>query len=354
MPLIHGGDLTSASGKFGIPKAQWIDLSTGISPWSWPVPEVPEQVWQSLPDTGDGLEQAAAEYYGCDENVVLPVSGSQEGLQKIPALLERGAVAIPVRGYQEHRLAWFNAGHEIVYYRSAEQLQQLVVSGQVKHVVVINPNNPTGQMITSHLLIDLQRQLQEKGGWLLVDEAFMDVQPEYSLVSECPKSDLIILRSLGKFFGLAGLRLGFVIAPLQLLKPLVGQLPPWNVSSPARWVGKQALADMIWHNTQRERLKVESDEWLRQLEKNFPMLQLCGSPLFVSGTGEAGLCETIYSELAQQGVLVRLFDAMDGQRMIRFGLPRENDKPKVTAAIEGVLEQVLEENMLEKNVCSQY
>lgn len=333
MTVIHGGDITAASREFGIPKDQWIDLSTGVSPWSWPIPDVPEVVWQSLPDAGDGLEAVAADYYGCAINTVLPVSGSQDGLQQIPGLLERGRVAIPIRGYEEHRLAWLKAGHEIVDYQDAGHLQQLVSVGQVKHAVVINPNNPTGEMIGWRQLIILQQQLQEGDGWLLVDEAFMDAQPDKSLVPNCPRPGLVVLRSIGKFFGLAGMRLGFVIAPQGLLEMLAGQLPPWNVSHPARWIGKQALADKAWHLLQQQRLTSMSDQWYRQLDASFTGLRFSASPMFVSGVGDAILCDAVYKELGQRGVLVRRLDDIAGQRMVRFGLPREDNMPQVTSVL---------------------
>ena len=205
--LKHGGDLSEASEVFGIPKDQWIDLSTGISPWSWPVPEVPESVWRALPDACDGLEEAAANYYGCDPGVLLAVPGSQYALQHIPFHIDRGRVAIPARGYAEHRAAWLNAGHEVVDYKNAEQLAQLAAGHEVQHAVVINPNNPTGEMVGSQQLMAMQQQLHSVGGWMIVDEAFVDALPGNSLVSECPQSGLVVLRSVGKFFGLAGLRL---------------------------------------------------------------------------------------------------------------------------------------------------
>lgn len=339
--LIHGGDLSSASREFGILKEKWIDLSTGISPWSWPVPSVPEIIWQSLPDSGDGLGQVAADYYGCDTSSLLPVSGSQDGLQVIPSLLEQGKVAMPVRGYEEHRRAWENAGHEIAPYRSVEQLQQLVSTGQVAHAVVINPNNPTGEVIDRQLLMSLQQQLQKNGGWLLIDEAFMDALPENSLATECPTPGLIVLRSIGKFFGLAGLRLGFVLAPHVLLQKLEEQLPPWNVSHPARWIGKQALADDAWNRAQRQRLHSVSEQWHQQLAARFSSLQFIASSLFISGIGDAGLCEEIYRELGQRGVLARVFDEIEGQRMVRFGLPTEEKLPKVLKVLDQVAEEQL-------------
>lgn len=341
MTVVHGGDLAAASEAFGIPKSQWIDLSTGISPWSWPVPTVPKAIWQSLPDGRDGLEQAAADFYGCSASAVLPVAGSQEGLQKIPTLINRGPVAIPVRGYEEHRLAWFKAGHDIVGYQNAKQLEQLIASGQVRHAVVINPNNPTGEIIGREVLLALKQQLQDRQGWLLVDEAFMDADGDHSLVAEPPQTGLIVLRSLGKFFGLAGLRLGFVVAPAEIKQELEELLSPWSVSHPARWVGKQALMDVEWHRAQRQRLVSASAQWREELAMVFPELRLTLSPLFVSGVGEADFCNALYRGLGQLGVLVRLFDEKDGLRMVRFGLPCDEQRPKVEAILRQVSEGVL-------------
>jgi cobalamin biosynthetic protein CobC len=340
--LKHGGDLSEASEVFGIPKDQWIDLSTGISPWSWPVSEVPESVWKALPDARDGLEEVAANYYGCDPCVLLAVPGSQYALQHIPFHIDRGRVAIPVRGYAEHRAAWLNAGHEVVDYKNAEQLAQLAAGHEVQHAVVINPNNPTGEMVGSQQLMAMQQQLHSVGGWMIVDEAFVDALPGNSLVSECPQSGLVVLRSVGKFFGLAGLRLGFIVAPSILLQALANDLPPWHVSHPARWVGKQALADTVWHQVQQQRLKSEANIWQQILSKHFPELRLSVSPLFVSGVGEAGYCERLYQVLGQCGVLVRLFDDINGQRMLRFGLPAEKDLSKAMV----VLKQVATEQRL--------
>lgn len=338
MALIHGGDLTSASKVFNLAPECWADLSTGISPWSWPVPAVPELIWQSLPDRGAALIAAASAYYGCDLSALLATPGSQYALQHIPVLIDQGAVAVPTRGYAEHQLAWGKAGHNIVTYDNQLHLKRLIEERQVKHAVVINPNNPTGEVIERELLLQLHQQLQLEGGWLLIDEAFMDVSPGNSLISICPSPGLIVLRSLGKFFGLAGLRLGFVATHSLLLKKLADQLPPWSISHPAQWVGAQALMDSGWCSLQRRRLKLESNHWLLLLEKYFPQLSLSASHLFVSGRGKASVCEAIYLGLGQRGVLVRLFDDIAGQRMIRLGLPSDNNKARVIAALRQVSE----------------
>jgi cobalamin biosynthetic protein CobC len=190
-------------------------------------------------------------------------------------------------------------------------------------------------------LLTMRQQLQEQRGWLLVDEAFMDTAWNNSLASEHQKDGLIVLRSLGKFFGLAGLRLGFVIAPPEILQELEEQLSPWNVSHPARWVGRQALMDVQWQKVQRQRLVSMSTQWHEQLAASFPRLRFTLSPLFVSGVGDETYCEVLYRELGQLGVLVRLFDESGGQRMIRFGLPGEKQVAKVAAILRQVSEGVL-------------
>lgn len=336
MALVHGGNISGAAAEFGIPVADWIDLSTGISPWSWPVPPVPESVWRTLPDDGDGLEQVAAAYYGCGGAVVLPVPGSQYALQQLPSLVAPGTVAVPLRGYAEHRAAWQANGHRIVVYDNVQGLQQLAMAGRVDHAVVINPNNPTGEQGGAGELLGLHQLLVARGGWLLVDEAFMDASPEQSLAPYCPRPGLLVLRSLGKFFGLAGVRLGFLLAPEQLIARLCDSMMPWHVSHPARWIGQRALADRDWQRVQRQRLDRHSTAWLAALQPFFPALEFTCSRLFVSATGQARDCATLYRSLAQCGVLVRCFDGIAGQGMLRFGLPGDGHWAQVVQVLAAI------------------
>lgn len=319
--LEHGGNLPAASRRFDIPLDQWMDLSTGISPWSWPVPALPQHVWQSLPYADEKLEAAAARYYGCDRAGILAVPGSQYALQHTPALLRTGTVAMPVRGYAEHRAAWQRAGHRIVEYRDGEALRHLVETGAVDHALVINPNNPTGEMVAAQRLQRLHERLRERDGWLVVDEAFADVTPGISLASRCPAQGLIVYRSAGKFFGLAGLRLGFMLAPRSLLEQLHAAMPPWLLSHPARWIGTVALSDQAWQVQQRARLMQGAEQWLRGLRAAVPALAFTGTSLFVSGVGDAAYCEALYASLARRAVLLRLFESIAGQRILRVGLP---------------------------------
>jgi L-threonine-O-3-phosphate decarboxylase len=339
MNLEHGGNLPAASRRFNIPLEQWIDLSTGISPWSWPVPALPQHVWQALPYADEQLEAAAARYYGCDRAAILAVPGSQYALQYTPALLRTGTVAMPQRGYAEHRAAWQRAGHHIVEYADGLALQALVQEGVVDHALVINPNNPTGEVVSAQQLQHLHEQLREKDGWLVVDEAFADVTAGISLASRCPAPGLIVYRSAGKFFGLAGLRLGFLLAPPGLSTQLRMAMPPWLLSHPARWIGTVALLDEDWQTQQRERLLLSAGQWLQCLRETVPALEFTGTSLFVSGQGDAGYCEALYHALGRRAVLLRLFEPIDGQRLLRCGVPL----PESREAIAQLLCEAVEE-----------
>lgn len=319
--LEHGGNLPAASQRFDIPLDQWMDLSTGISPWSWPVPAVPQHVWQTLPYADEQLEIAAAHYYGCERAAILAVPGSQYALQYTPTLLRRGIVAMPRRGYAEHRAAWQRAGHKLVEYADADALGHLVETGAVDHALVINPNNPTGEMVAAQHLQLLHERLRERDGWLVVDEAFADVTPGMSLARRCPAPGLIVYRSAGKFFGLAGLRLGFLLAPPELSAQLQLAMPPWLLSHPARWIGTAALSDREWQAQQQARLAQGADQWLRDLRAAVPALAFTGTSLFVSGVGDAAYCEALYASLARRAVLLRLFESIAGRRILRVGLP---------------------------------
>ncbi len=337
--LEHGGDLCGAAARFRIPVEQWIDISTGISPWSWPVPAIPPSVWRNLPQADEQLERAAAGYYRCSRESLLAVPGSQYALQFTPALLPRGRVAMPTRGYAEHRLAWRTAGHQIVDYHDRAVLANLVNDAAVEHAVVINPNNPTGELLPRQSLEALHRQLQENGGWLVLDEAFVDASPQESLAPLCPAPGLIVYRSIGKFFGLAGIRLGFLLAPPALCHELATRMPPWLVSQAARWIGERALADNNWQDVQRNRLGTTATQWRRALQGRVPALEFTGTALFATGAGATGYCRALYLALARRAVLVRLIDDSNGHSMLRFGLPAPEEFERTLRLIHEAAEE---------------
>ncbi|MCK9468927.1 MAG: threonine-phosphate decarboxylase CobD [Porticoccaceae bacterium] len=319
MSLIHGGNLIRASAEYGIPLTEWIDLSTGISPWSWPVPAVPQTVWQRLPEDDDGLLESAASYYNCPPETLLAVPGSQYAISRLPALFPPASVALPHWGYREHQHAWEQAGHRAVYYQNELQLCTWVEDGTVTNALVINPNNPSAALLQPALLAELASTLERRGGSLVVDEAFMDPHPDYSLLP-LRAANTVVLRSLGKFFGLAGIRLGFAVASPALLARLAVDLDPWAVNHPARWLGRKALLDRHWQTGQRDRLEACSRTWCAELRGLFPGLDWHRTALFIST--ETDQAPALFNAAARRGLLLRLH-ADRTPSLLRIGLPAD-------------------------------
>lgn len=245
----HGGNLREAARRYAIPFDDWLDLSTGINPHGYPVPPVPPDAWRRLPEDDDGLADAAARHYGAPH--ALPVAGSQAAIRALPALLPRGTAGVAPLTYGEYAPAFLRAGHAI----ATLDVTAHDVPDTVDHVIVANPNNPTAERLTRATLLRWHARLAARGGTLIVDEAFADVDPAASLASETARDGLIVLRSVGKFFGLAGIRAGFVLASPSVIDPLRDALGAWTVSGPARHAVEAAFADTEWQRATRERLQ---------------------------------------------------------------------------------------------------
>jgi L-threonine-O-3-phosphate decarboxylase len=308
--LHHGGRLREAASCYGIPPGQWLDLSTGINPVGWPVPPLPAACWQRLPEADDGLERAAADYYGAAH--LLPVAGSQAAIQALPQLRPACRVGVLAASYAEHAAAWQRQGHELVALE-AGAIPRLLPGLDV--LLLVNPNNPTGESFSPEQLLAWHAALAARGGWLVVDEAFMDATPERSIARYSGVPGLVVLRSLGKFFGLAGARVGFALAWPQLLRELAARLGPWAVSGPAREAARLALADRAWQAEARLRL-LQDGERLQMVLAHHDLVSAGGTALFrYCPTAPAA---ALHEALARQGVLTRLFAA---PAALRFGLP---------------------------------
>ena len=310
--LEHGGRIRAAAQRYGIPVGDWLDLSTGINPNGWPVPAVPQEIWQGLPQEDDELHAAAQSYYGASP--MLAVAGSQAAIQALPHLRAPCTVAVVAPSYAEHAHAWQRHGHRVVP-MSATEIPH--IGDDVQVAVIVNPNNPSGKLFCRDELLHLHEQLAARGGWLIVDEAFMDAAPEHSLAPACPRAGLIVLRSVGKFFGLAGARVGFVLAEQQLLNTLAVLLGPWPIAAPSRHVVTLALRDFTWQEATRLKL-VKAAQRLSDLLKQYglPPDGGCGLFQWVCCADAAN----VHEQLARRSILTRLFDH---PRSLRFGLPRD-------------------------------
>ncbi|WP_130617682.1 threonine-phosphate decarboxylase CobD [Dyella amyloliquefaciens] len=308
--LEHGGRLLRAARLHGIPVEDWLDLSTGISPFAWPVPAVPPSAWARLPEDDDGLADIACSYYGAPR--VLPVAGSQAAIQALPTLRRMSRVGLISPGYNEHAHAWRRAGHQVEELPAPALLAQAT---RLDVVVLIHPNNPGGERFDRPDLLACHEQLAARGGWLVVDEAFMDATPSESLCAASSREGLVVLRSTGKFFGLAGARAGFVAASPSLLDALRERLGPWTLSGPSRYVLRQALADQAWQVEASARL-LACSERLAALLTTHGLTPTAGCAFFQWWRDERA--DGVHEALATQGILTRRFEA---PASLRFGLP---------------------------------
>lgn len=312
--LEHGGRLREAAAYWGIPLADWVNLSTGIAPWSYTV-SIAGAAWQRLPEDGDGLEAAAAAYYG--HPAPLPLPGTQSAIQWLPRLLPPCRVAVLTPGYGEYAPAWRAAGHEV-----RDVAFAAVARTDADVVMMGRPNNPDGATLPRTATIALAREMEARGGWLVVDEAFGDIAPAEALAplagTELPR--LVVLRSLGKFFGLAGARVGFFCAAPDLAARLAGMLGPWAVAHPSRAAALQALGDRAWQAHQRERLMAATLR-LRALLGRYRVPARAVAGLFCHAPmAEAA---SLHEHMARRGILLRHFDAPEA---LRFGLPGDGSQ----------------------------
>jgi cobalamin biosynthetic protein CobC len=306
--LEHGGNLRDAAQRFG--HKNWLDLSTGINPRWYPVPQLADNAWHRLPEADPALALAACEYYGAP--AMLPVAGTQAAIQALPRLRPPSRVIVAAPSYAEHAHHWARHGHSMRQLPYAD-LDDAVAQCDV--MVICNPNNPTGATVPPEQLLRWAAQLSVRGGWLVVDEAFGDTMPESSIAAHAAREGLVVLRSVGKFFGLAGLRLGFVAAHPTLLLQLADLLGPWAVSGPAQQIALAALRDHSWHVHMRAHLHADGKRLRRLL--NDHAIDPSGTALF-QWWPEAR-AEQFWQHMAEAGIWVRLFP--QAARGIRLGLP---------------------------------
>jgi len=327
--LEHGGRLNKAAQEYNIPVEDWIDLSSGINPSHWPVPSIPSDCFTRLPETDDGLIEAAEQYYQTDN--LLPVAGSQAVIQILPQLRYKSKVAVPETGYAEHAYQWQTAGHEIIFYKTND-IDKII--SDIDVLIIINPNNPTGETYTQEQLLKWHNILKTHHGWLIVDEAFIDCDTTDSLVKVSQQPGLIVLRSIGKFFGLAGIRSGFVFSDKNFLDKLNEKLGQWTLTGVSRYITKCALMDSNWQRQTVTQLKQSSDK-IHNLIFSHSGCYPTGCYLFK--TIKHQQAEELYKLFAENGILVRLLDNKQG---IRFGLPKHDQWQIVSNIFEKVFNEL--------------
>jgi len=311
----HGGNLGDALGRFGGERADWLDLSTGINPCPYPVGPLPAASWNALPDHTQtrALIAAARRFWRVPAGAsILPVPGASAAIAAIPRVAAPrvagpGRIAIPGPTYNEHQASFELAGW--------------IIDEAADCKVVVHPNNPDGRLWQASAL--------PGSALTVIDESFCDICPDLSLIDRSAQKGQLILKSFGKFWGLAGLRLGFVIGDPALTGAIEQQLGPWPVSGPALEIGRIALSDEPWANETRARLTKDAER-LDRLMTARGLRVVGGTPLF--RLYEAENAEKMRDQLARAHVWSRIFPYSD--RWIRLGLP---GNAAAWAQLEGAL-----------------
>jgi cobalamin biosynthetic protein CobC len=310
-PVPHGGDLGEAMRRYPDAPRPWLDLSTGINPVPYPLPDLPADLWTRLPSRADydALIEAAAARYGVkDLATIAAAPGTQALIQLLPRLLGLPGLKAAIVGptYEEHEVSWRRQGHEV-------RIVDTAASAQPDEIpVVVNPDNPTGRLTPL-------AELRLRTPWIVVDESFADFLPAAaSLVTGRP-SNAIVLRSFGKAYGLGGVRLGFAIAEEDIAAAIREELGPWAVSGPALVIGRAALSDEAWLHNAARRL-ADDGRRLDDLLKATGFTILGGTPLFrfVRHDDTAGMVQ----HLGRHGIHVRAFFLAPDR--LRFGLPGDD------------------------------
>ena len=316
----HGGNLDVALQRFGGHARDWIDLSTGINRQPYPVGELPATCWSALPSRSgiQSLHRAAQQAYGTDAPI-LATNGAQAAIQSLPHLASRGSARILYPTYNEYAAVLSAAGWKVT------ETSDLDALAGAELAVLANPNNPDGGRYEPSQLLALLPRV----GRLVVDESFADAVPDLSLAPKAGQPGLLILRSFGKFFGLAGLRLGFIVGGEADIAALAAMAGPWPVSGAAIEIGSRALRDREWAEATSARLARDS---LRLDAQVTPLgwALVGGTPLFrLYETGDAKLAQ---ERLARAQIWSRIFPHQTG--WLRLGLPgSETEWARLSAAL---------------------
>lgn len=305
----HGGNVAAARAAFPDAPTPWLDLSTGINPRPWDVWRAGVVDWAALPDVMalKALEADAARFFGVAPERVCAVPGTEIGLRLLGIL----GLPLPMR----YRAPGYGTYAEVGEARPVAErdLEKEARGGGT--ILIAQPNNPDGAALSEARLQDIAGRLEAAGGVLVLDEAFAETQDQPSAAARLGDR-VIALRSFGKFFGLAGVRLGFVLAAPERLAPLRRQLGSWPVNSAALAIGRAAYCDPAWIAQTRTRLRQDADRLDALLRRHgFEPSGVC--PLFrLVSTSNAG---SLFERLAAEGILTRPFAYAPD--WLRVGLP---------------------------------
>lgn len=323
----HGGRLREAMAAHPDAPRPWLDLSTGINPEPWPGPRAPADALTRLPDPQAlaDLEAAAARAFGvADPRRVVAVAGAETALRLLPGLIGSAEVALLAPIYGGHLEAWASAAPRRVAALDDPGAQAADV------LVLVNPNNPDGRRIARERLAVLAADRSARGLWTVVDESFVEIAPALS-VADLEIDRLVTLRSFGKFYGLPGARLGFIIGNKVLSETVRALVGDWPVSADALALGLGAYADRTWQGAARA--------WLADQAARIDAVLAASGLKVIGGCDLFRLVEVenahaLFQRLSARGVLTRPF--ADRPDRLRIGLASTKDFNRFQQALQAV------------------
>jgi threonine-phosphate decarboxylase len=333
-PCVHGGDVWKISEKYHIPLDQVIDFSVPLNPMGTPKKAL-QSIRQHLsliknyPDPAhEWLIATFSNYVGAKPNNVIVGSGSTELIYLFVEVFLNGEddVVIPIPVFNEYKKATMKVGGRPLFLKcdSAENfhldLEKLekAISKKTRIIFICNPNSPTGNLYEKEDVLRIVRLAAEKNVLVFLDEdyvEFVDDAKRYSMAEYVTRyNNLFVLRSLTKFFGLAGLRMGFGIASSDIVDALKRAKMPWTVNSLAMFAAEEAVKDDDF--IKRSRLMISrSKKQMQKALQMIPWLRVYPSEtnFFLVEITKGSLTSTQLKEgLERKGLLIRDCSDFDG------------------------------------------
>lgn len=331
--VAHGSNLDVAIKRYGGHEDDWLDLSSAISPYSWwsdnaDKIQFPDSIYRELPSVSNDLNDAIRAYYGCSG---LAVAGSQAAIKTLPLCINPCVVWVTKGSYGEHAASWLAAGHQVVELRPEDIRAAFNSMSALPDVlIVVNPDNPSGELYSYEELTGWAHVLRSVHGLLVCDEAFIDATPHVSLLTQTLPDNVVVLRSLGKFFGLAGIRFGVVFANADVLQAIGDRLGPWTISAASMWIAQHALLDQEWQTHQRIRLKALHQRAVTLMaSENVLGARLGDTDLFITFKPKDAVA--IQQQLAEHRIWSRCFKE---QNLLRMGYPLSEAWVRLKKALE--------------------
>jgi len=352
---LHGGNLERAMEKYGISSEEIIDFSANINPLGFSS-KIREDIIKNLdrlshypdPECKEAKKEIS-HYFKIDyENIVLG-NGSTELIYLIVQTLKLKKVLIPIPTFCEYERALNNNNVSINFFKLKEKQDFLVSMDEIipqlagiDLVFLCNPNNPTGTFLPKKEMLTLVKEVQKRKIFLVLDEAFIDLYEEESLIKEVKNYDhLIILRSLTKFFGLPGLRIGFAASNSKLIKKLEAQKIPWSVNCLAQIAVREVLRDEKFITKSRSFLLEEKEFFYQELSniEGWKVYKPSANFIFIKLLGNIS-SEGLMGQLAKKGILIRdcsNFRGLEEGKFIRVAVRTRKENIKLLEELKLIL-----------------